>query len=171
MAISSAFARPGLWRPNANNIEVMWLINRLKADFKAIADLRKHNKPAFITACRAFVQFCRAAGLIAGDRVAIDGSTFQEVASSRRHKGDRIYQATISDCAGCALKAQCTTAKCRYVSRHAQKDVFERMAQRMQLHPEMMERRKSIVEHPFGSLKQWLLGTCASAATTRRDKS
>ena len=32
------------------------------------------------------------------------------------------------------------------------------MAQRMQLHPEMMERRRSIVEHPFGNLKQWLFG-------------
>ncbi|MEN5038550.1 IS1182 family transposase, partial [Pseudomonas sp. TWI929] len=76
----------------------------------------------------------------------------------QRYKGDRIYQAAISDCAGCALKAQCTTAKRRYVSRHAQEEAFERMAKRMQLHPEMMERRRSIVEHPFGNLKQWLFG-------------
>ncbi|EOG3624046.1 IS1182 family transposase [Pseudomonas putida] len=342
------------------NIEVMWLINRLKPDFKTIADFRKNNKAAFVTTCRAFVQFCRTAGLIAGDLVAIDGSKFQAVASARRHlnlnqlkrqdekldkriaqyladldstdktegeqvvdrtaikaalaeleakqqdnrscqalmqsmgleqfnthesdarmmrtpkgarvaynvqtavdaehclilhhevtqdgddrkqlepmakaakaelgqesltvtadmgysngqqfqaceeaaitayvppnrtsnpggealferkdftydaeqdryqcpagqwltlkqryKGDRIYQAAISDCAGCALKAQCTTAKRRYVSRHAQEEAFERMAQRMQLHPEMMERRRSTVEHPFGNLKQWLFG-------------
>ncbi|TCP76980.1 DDE family transposase [Pseudomonas putida] len=32
------------------------------------------------------------------------------------------------------------------------------MAQRMQLHPEMMERRRSIVEHPFGNLKKRLFG-------------
>ena len=76
----------------------------------------------------------------------------------QRYKGDRIYQAAVSDCAGCALKAQCTTAQRRYVSRHAQGEAFERMAQRMQLHPEMMERRRSIVEHPFGNLKQWLFG-------------
>ncbi len=76
----------------------------------------------------------------------------------QRYKGDRIYQAAINDCARCALKAQCTTAKRRYVSRHAQEETFERMAQRMQLHPEMMERRRSIVEHPFGNLKQWLFG-------------
>ncbi|MDD2055841.1 transposase, partial [Pseudomonas putida] len=67
------------------NIEVMWLINRLKPDFKTIADFRKNNKVAFVTTCRAFVQFCRSAGLIAGDLVAIDGSKFQAVASSRRH--------------------------------------------------------------------------------------
>jgi transposase len=67
------------------NIEVMWLINRLKPDFKTIADFRKNNKLAFVATCRAFVQFCRMAGLIAGDLVAIDGSKFQAVASSRRH--------------------------------------------------------------------------------------
>ncbi|MGK9527280.1 IS5/IS1182 family transposase, partial [Salmonella enterica subsp. enterica] len=67
------------------NIEVMWLINRLKPDFKTIADFRKNNKLAFLATCRAFVQFCRMAGLIAGDLVAIDGSKFQAVASSRRH--------------------------------------------------------------------------------------
>ncbi|SEK89036.1 transposase, partial [Pseudomonas agarici] len=35
---------------------------------------------------------------------------------------------------------------------------FERMEQRMQAHPEMMVSRRSIVEHPFGNLKQWLFG-------------
>ncbi|QLF92306.1 IS1182 family transposase [Pseudomonas sp. ABC1] len=342
------------------NIEVMWLINRLKPDFKTIADFRKNNKAAFVSTCRTFVQFCRPAGLIAGDLVAIDGSKFQAVASSRRHlslsqlkrqdekldkriaqylaeldaadkaeaeqvidrnaikaalvkleskqrdnrscqalmesmdleqfnthesdarmmrtpkgprvaynvqsavdaehclilhhevtqdsddrkqlepmakaakahleqdaltvtadmgysnaqqfqacedvsitayvppsrtsnpggealfgrkdftydteqdryqcpagkllslkqcsKGSRIYQAAVSDCTACALKTQCTTAQRRYVSRHAQEEAFERMEQRMELHPEMMVRRRSIVEHPFGNLKQWLFG-------------
>lgn len=67
------------------NIEVMWLINRLKPDFKTIADFRKNNQPAFVATCRAFVQFCRSAGLIAGSLVAIDDSKFQAFASSRRH--------------------------------------------------------------------------------------
>jgi transposase len=74
------------------NIEVMWLINRLKPDFKTIADFRKDNKPAFIATCRAFVQFCRTAGLITGELVAIDGSKFQAVASSRRHMNLKRFQ-------------------------------------------------------------------------------
>lgn len=73
-------------------------------------------------------------------------------------KGDRIYQAAVSDCAACPLKAQCTEAKRRYVSRHAHEEAFERMERRMQAHPEMMVSRRSIVEHPFGNLKQWLFG-------------
>lgn len=74
------------------------------------------------------------------------------------NKGERIYHAAISDCASCPLKGQCTDAQRRYVSRHAHEDAFERMEQRMQAHPEMMVSRRSIVEHPFGNLKQWLFG-------------
>jgi transposase len=49
------------------NIEVMWLLNRLAPDFKTIADFRKDNATAFSATCRAFVQFCRSAGLVKGD--------------------------------------------------------------------------------------------------------
>jgi len=42
--------------------------------------------------------------------------------------------------------------------RSKEKELFERMEQRMQAHPEMMVSRRSIVEHPFGNLKHWLLG-------------
>jgi hypothetical protein len=32
------------------------------------------------------------------------------------------------------------------------------MERRMKAHPEMMVNRRSIVEHPFGNLKQWIFG-------------
>jgi hypothetical protein len=32
------------------------------------------------------------------------------------------------------------------------------MEKRLETHPEMMGRRRAIVEHPFGNLKQWILG-------------
>ncbi len=69
----------------------------------------------------------------------------------------RIY-AVRGDCIHCPLKLRCTKAKRRYVTRHVHEAAFERMHQRMQAHPEMMIRRRSIVEHPFGNLKQWILG-------------
>jgi transposase len=344
------------------NIEVMWLLNRLKPDFKTIADFRKDNGLAFRATCRAFVHFCREVGLIAANLVAIDGSKFKAQASSRRHlslkhlkrdqekldkriaqylsdldqadkdetgetvdrgaikaalerltlkrannvtsqelmraleieqfistetdarmmrapqgmgvaynvqtavdaehclivhhevtqdgddrkqlepmakatqqelqqselivtadagysngeqfqacedagitayvpsnrtlntrggdtpffdrtefsydaqndqfqcpngkvltltqlhHGKRIYHAKASDCHDCPLKTQCTKAQRRAVSRHAHEAAFERMEQRMQAHPQMMVERRSIVEHPFGNLKQWILG-------------
>lgn len=67
------------------NIEVMWLLGRLASDFKTIADFRRDNSAAFTATCRAFVRFCRNAGLIAGELVAIAGSKFQALASSRKH--------------------------------------------------------------------------------------
>jgi transposase len=344
------------------NVEVMWLLGRLAPDFKTIADFRRDNSAAFTATCRAFVRFCRNAGLIAGELVAIDGSKFQAVASSRKHltpkklkqreavldkriarylaqldeadrgedgesidrsavqaalqelqvkkannqtcqvlmeaqglvqhvvgepeaqkmrtasgplvayniqsavdakhclilhhevtqegtdnrqldpmakaakeelhqselcvtadagysngaqfqscedagitafvppnrsinttggdeqyfdrtefiydtdndqyqcpagnqltlkqlsKGDRIYQAAISDCRSCPLKSRCTKAERRYLTRHAHEAAFERMELRMKAHPEMMVNRRSIVEHPFGNLKQWIFG-------------
>ncbi|MNI01776.1 hypothetical protein D3C73_546300 [compost metagenome] len=76
----------------------------------------------------------------------------------QRNKGDRIYQADVGDCAACPLKSRCTGARRRYVSRHAHEEAFERMEQRMLAHPQMMASRRSIVEHPFGNLKQWVFG-------------
>jgi len=344
------------------NVEVMWLLNRLTPDFKTIADFRRDNGIAFAATCRAFVQFCRTAGLVKGDLVAIDGSKFKAVASNRRYvsskhlkrdlekldqriarylstldemdqedgadeinrtavkaalanlqsrridnltsqalmetmgitqmvcgedearmtrapqgtfigynvqsavdaehglvvhhdvvqdsddrrqlapmaiataqvleqptltvtadagysngehfqacdevgitaivpinrgnraaggtaplaqddfkydpetdtyecpagqtltltqlnKGTRIYHAQATACGSCALKGACTKAQRRGLKRHVHEPAFERMAKRLKAHPEMMGRRRSIVEHPFGNLKQWALGT------------
>ncbi len=66
------------------NVEVMRLLGRLTPDFKTIADFRRDNGVAFQATCRAFVQFCRQIGLIAGELVAIDGSKFQAVVSARQ---------------------------------------------------------------------------------------
>lgn len=343
------------------NVEVMWLLNRLTPDFKTIADFRKDNVVAFSATCRAFVQFCRGAGLVKGDLIAIDGSKFRAVASNRRHvstkhlkrdlekldqriarylasldesdqsesaekidtnkvkealarlqskrddnlcsqalmeelglsqiivgeddakmmrapqgnfagynvqsavdeehglvvhhevtqdSDDRkqlapmatatqqvleqekltvtadagysngehfqacedagvtaivpinrlnrsaknaifpqskfeydpvtntyqcpagqlltlkqmnhetaIYYAQASACGACALKSDCTKAKQRTLKRHPYEEAFQRMARRLEAHPDMMLKRKSIVEHPFGNLKQWAMGT------------
>ena len=66
------------------NVEVMWLLGRLAPDHKTIAEFRRTNHKGFTALCRAFVQFCRQAGLIAGELVAIDGSKFQAAASRRQ---------------------------------------------------------------------------------------
>jgi len=63
------------------NIEVMWLLRRLAPDHKTIANFRKDEGRSLQAVCRDFVQFCRRAGLVAGEVVAIDGSKFQAVAS------------------------------------------------------------------------------------------
>lgn len=67
------------------NVEVMWLLSRLTPDFKTIAEFRRLNSKAFTAVCRSFVQFCRHAGLIAGELIAIDGSKFQAASSRKQY--------------------------------------------------------------------------------------
>lgn len=63
------------------NLEVLWLMKRLRPDFKTIADFRKDNGEAIRGACRSFIQFCRQSQLLSGQKVAIDGSKFRAAAS------------------------------------------------------------------------------------------
>lgn len=70
-----------LERECRRNVEVMWLLKRLRPDFKTIADFRRENGMALRGACRSFIEFCREAGLLSDKEVAIDGSKFKAVAS------------------------------------------------------------------------------------------
>jgi transposase len=64
-------------RECSRNIELMWLINGLKPDFKTIADFRKNNKTAIKEAFKKFSLFCCELGLIGKEIVAVDGSKFR----------------------------------------------------------------------------------------------
>lgn len=70
-----------LERECQRNVEVMWLMRRLRPDFKTIADFRRENGAALAGACRSFIEFCRAARLLGEREVAIDGSKFKAAAS------------------------------------------------------------------------------------------
>lgn len=65
------------------NVEVMWLLGRLTPDHKTIAEFRRTEGEGLKSVCAGFVSFLRAAGLVRGEWVAIDGSKFQAVASSK----------------------------------------------------------------------------------------
>jgi len=65
------------------NVEVMWLLKRLRPDHKTIAEFRRHNAAAFRAVCRGLIRLCKTHDLL-GATVAIDGSKFQAVASAKR---------------------------------------------------------------------------------------
>jgi transposase len=70
-------------------------------------------------------------------------------------KGRKIRYYSTAACRRCTLKAQCTRNKTnRRLTRWEYEDVLERMQQRLENHPEMMRKRKAIVEHPFGTIKR-----------------
>jgi transposase len=58
-------------------------------------------------------------------------------------------------CLTCALRPRCTNSF-RRVSRLENEVVLDRMAARLKARPEILDRRRDSVEHPFGSIKQWM---------------
>ena len=58
-------------------------------------------------------------------------------------------------CRDCAMRARCTN-DVRSVSRLENEAVLDRMAERLKKRQEILDRRRELVEHPFGSIKQWM---------------
>ena len=73
-----------LERETGRNIELMWLLGRLKPDFKTIANFRRSNGKAIRKVCSEFIGLCRKLDLFSQALVAIDGSKFK--ASNNRDK-------------------------------------------------------------------------------------
>lgn len=67
------------------NIEVIWLLKKLKPDFKTIADFRKDNKTALKKVFRDFTKLCDEWGLFGKELVAIDGTKIRASNSKRNN--------------------------------------------------------------------------------------
>jgi transposase len=66
----------------------------------------------------------------------------------------KYYRA--SGCKTCALKSRCTRNKAnRTITREANEHLMEAMAVRMQQQPQKFKLRKTLAEHPFGTIKRW----------------
>lgn len=71
------------------NIEVIWLLKKLRPDFKTIADFRKDNKKALKGVFRAFTKLCDEWDLFGKELVAIDGSKFRAYNSKRNNYSEK----------------------------------------------------------------------------------
>jgi transposase len=56
-------------------------------------------------------------------------------------------------CVTCPIKARCTKAKNRVISRWEHEHVMEAAQRRLDANPQAMRQRRETVEHPFGTLK------------------
>ena len=74
-----------LERECRRNLEVMWLCENLRPDFKTIADFRKDNGAGIKGVVVEFRLWCLAAGLYGQELVAVDGSKFKAVNSKERN--------------------------------------------------------------------------------------
>ena len=67
----------------------------------------------------------------------------------------RYYRAPVSACRACGLKSKCTrNQEARRLSRWEHEELLEQMEQRVVAHPEKMKQRKTLSEHPFGTIKR-----------------
>jgi transposase len=70
--------------------------------------------------------------------------------------GRHIRYYKTSACRNCAIKAKCTRNKeGRRITRWVDEHIMERMQVRIDANPDLMKKRKQIVEHPFGTIKYW----------------
>jgi hypothetical protein len=58
-------------------------------------------------------------------------------------------------CKACSLRERCTKSF-RRVSRLENEAVLDRMAKRLAARPDILDRRRESVQHPFGTIKQWM---------------
>jgi transposase len=73
-----------LEREAQRNLEVCWLIDRLRPSFKTIADFRRDHAQAIVATCREFIRFCRGQSMMGGAIAAIDGTKILAVASRKK---------------------------------------------------------------------------------------
>src|SRR3954464_362616 len=84
------------------------------------------------------------------------GQVLQTYSSSLLRGLKKINYANKAACPDCPIRSQCTRNSFRMVSRLENEAVLDRMDARMTQHPDILQQRREIVEHPFGSIKQWM---------------
>ncbi len=89
----------------------------------------------------------------AGERLA---PLYRRSVSKSRPGTYLLAYTNIAACRGCGLRQRCTKNLYRSIMRFENESMMERMADRLAARPEVMDRRRESVEHPFGSIKQWM---------------
>jgi transposase len=89
-----------LEREAGRNVELMWLMRKLRPDFKTIADFRRDNAQAIKKVCREFTLWCKRLELFGGELVAIDGSKFVAVNSPKRNFTEKKLKRMIEEIDG-----------------------------------------------------------------------
>ena len=81
----------GLEREAGRNLEVIWLLRKLRPDFKTIADFRRANAEGIKAVGRQFLLLCRKLELFGGELVAIDSTKMKgQNAKGRNYSPARV---------------------------------------------------------------------------------
>lgn len=74
-----------LERETHRNLEVVWLMRKLRPDHKTIAEFRRKHPEAITKAAREFTLLCRKLSLFGAELVFVDGSKFRAVNGKDRN--------------------------------------------------------------------------------------
>lgn len=83
------------------------------------------------------------------------GVTLEKETESLKRGEKHYFYSHAAACRRCLHKAQCTTADYRRITRWHGEAALDRMHARVAAAPELIARRKALVEHPFGTIKFW----------------
>ena len=83
------------------------------------------------------------------------GKLLTPIRRGRMRELERTDYGNPKACRACQLRPRCTN-DARSVFRLKNEDVLDRMAERLKVRPAILDRRREVVEHPFGSIKQWM---------------
>jgi transposase len=83
------------------------------------------------------------------------GQSLSFVRQDTNHGKGRLIYYNERACEQCELRSQCTTGRYRLISRRLNEAVAERAAERSLARPDILAARKEIVEHVFGTLRNW----------------
>ena len=81
-------------------MEVMWLIRKLKPDFKTIADFRKYNIDTVKSLFRKFNLLLKDQGLFKSHDIAVDGTKIKAINYMNRSYSREKLKRTIEDIDG-----------------------------------------------------------------------
>jgi transposase len=87
----------GLEREAARNLELIWLLRKLRPDFKTVADFRRDNGQAIKAVCREFILLCRKLELFGGELVAIDSTKIKAQNSKGRNYSTEKLKAVLAE--------------------------------------------------------------------------
>ena len=72
------------------------------------------------------------------------------------HSEDFDFYRHLSACFTCQLRPRCTPTELRRIRRWENEDALDRMQARLDRMPDAMRTRRSLIEHPFGTIKDWM---------------
>jgi transposase len=87
----------GLEREAARNLELIWLLRKLRPDFKTIADFRRDNGKAIKAVGREFILLCRKLELFGGELVAIDSTKIKGQNSKGRNYSEAKLKGLLAE--------------------------------------------------------------------------